>query len=257
MIIGVCCGPEKFPQALDGIEYIEPTVAGLLCPAEGEEQFARNQAAADAAGAPSTAVNCLFPGSLKTTGPDVDLAAVDAWIETTCRRSAAAGVKFIVYGSGGSRKVPAGFSHADATEQILGHLKRFGPVCERHGVTLVLEPLNSGECNIVNSIDEGADLVRRAGHPNIRLLADTYHMALDDDPPEAIVRAGGLIVHAHCAEAEGRVPVGLGSEDHRPYFAALKKIGYRGAVSIEAKWADFEAELPQAVAKLREQIESA
>jgi len=257
MRIGVCTSPENVARAVDGLSFVEPTVAGLLCPAEKEAVFAERLAAAKAAAVPVEAVNCLLPGGLKTTGPEVDFEAVAAYIEVVCRRARQVGAEMIVFGSGGSRRVPEGFDRGRASAQLVEHLKRWGPIAAEHDVIFVVEPLNKAETNIVNTVDEGAELTRRADHPNVRLLADTYHMARDDDPAEAIRRAGELIVHVHCAEAVGRVPVGFGREDHRPYFRALKDIAYDGRVAIEANWKDFPKELPKAVTELREQIESA
>jgi sugar phosphate isomerase/epimerase len=257
MRIGVCTAPEGVKSPVDGLDFVEGTVGNLLCPSDGEAAFAARLAAAEACPLPVEAANCLLPGELKTTGPDVDVAAVDAYITTVCRRARQMGLAMLVYGSGGSRRVPEGFDPAAAGDQIVEHLKRWGEIAAACEVTFVLEPLNLAECNIVNTVGEGAELVSRAGHPNARLLADTYHMAKDGDPPEAIRAAGGLIVHAHCAEAAGRVPVGLGGEDHRPYFRALKDIGYDGRIAIEATWEDFETQLPPAVAALRRQIEEA
>jgi len=257
MRIGVCTAPESMTRAVDGLDFVEGTVANLLCPREGESAFAKRLAAARACPLPVQAANVLLPGELKTTGPEVDPAAVDAYIAVVCRRAGLMGLKIIVYGSGGSRRVPEGFDRAAAADQIVGHLQRWGPMAAEAGVTFVLEPLNRQECNIVNSVGEGAELVRRADHPNVRLLADTYHMARDGDPPQAIRAAGGLIAHAHCAEAAGRVPVGFGGEDHRPYFRALKDAGYDGRIAIEAQWEDFETQLPRALAQLRRQIEEA
>jgi sugar phosphate isomerase/epimerase len=121
---------------------------------------------------------------------------------------------------------------------------------------LVLEPLHKAECNIVTSVSEGADIVAEVDHPSVRLLADTYHMAVDGEGPDAIRNAGERIVHVHAAEADGRRPVGT-KEDHRPYFAALKHSGYDGAISIEAKWDDRDKQLPAAIANLRRQWEEA
>lgn len=257
MRIGVCTSPEELARPVEGLTFVEPSVTGLLCPKEDEAVFAERLAAARAAAAPVEAVNCLIPGDMKTTGPEVDAAALDAYIGVVCRRAARAGVKRIVFGSGGSRKVPDGFDHERAAGQLVEHLKRWGRIAAGHGVTFVVEPLNAAETNIINTVDEGAELVRRADHPNVRLLADTYHMARDGDKPEAIRRAGGLIAHVHCAEGGGRVPVGFGGEDHRPYFRALKDIGYDDRVSIEATWENFAQQLGRAVAELRKQIDSA
>jgi sugar phosphate isomerase/epimerase len=257
MRIGVCTAPENVSERIEGLSFIEPTVGGLLCPQDDKAGFAKRLAAARDAPLPVEAVNCLLPAQMKTTGPAVDADAVEAWIRVVCRRARQVGIKWIVFGSGGSRRVPEGFDPGRAFEQLVEHLKRWGPIAGEENVIIVIEPLNRSETNIINSVDEGAELARRADHPNIRLLADTYHMAKDGDPPEAIRRAGGLIVHAHCAEAVGRAPVGFGGEDHRPYFRALKDVGYKGGVSIEANFDSFQEELPRAVAELRKQIESA
>ena len=257
MRIGVCASPERITAPPAGLSFLEGTVADLLCPRRDEQAFERRLAAAEACPLPVEAANCLLPADLKTTGPEVDTQAVDAHIAIVCRRAKRMGLKILVYGSGDSRRVPEGFDHGEATAQIIGHLKRWGPMAAEAGLSFVLEPLHKAECNIVTTVSEGAAIVRAVGHPNVRLLADTYHMACDQEEPAGIIEAGALLAHAHCAEARGRVPVGLGGEDHRPYFRALKAIGYDGRIAIEAKWEDFEAQLPRAVEALSKQIQEA
>ena len=260
MRIGVCTRPESLRSLAGppgGLDYIECPVGDVLCPREGEAAFESRLAAARAAPSPVEAANGFLPGDLKTTGPEVDVEALDAFVATAMQRAARIGIRTIVFGSGASRRVPDGFEIAAAAEQIVGHLKRWGPVAAARAVTIALEPLNKAECNIVTSVDEGADLVRRAAHPNIRLLVDTYHMARSNEPPEAIRRSAGLVAHVHCAEGDGRGPLGTKGEDQRPFFRALKDIGYDGRVSIEAGWQEFAAQLPAALAELRRQIEEA
>ena len=257
MRIGVCTRPEDLPAGVGGLDFIEPTVAGLLCQLEGEPAFGARLAAARACGAPAEACNCLLPGEMKTTGPDVDPRALDAYMATVCRRAQAAGVRRIVFGAGASRRFPEGFPPAEAAEQVVAHLCRWGELAAGCGVVICFEPLNRRETNLGNRVDEAAELVRRAAHPGARLLVDTYHMALEGDGPDAIRRAGDLIAHVHCAEGNGRGPLGTRGEDQRPFFRALKDAGYDGRVSIEARWDDFAAQLPGALARLREQIETA
>lgn len=255
MQIGICARPEDV-RPVEGLEYVEGGVADLLMPRAGESAFAERLAALKRSPLPVLAANVLFPGDIRLTGPEADEAVIDAYIATVCRRARRVGLRTIVFGSGGSRKVPDGLPLPRAREQLVGHMKRWAPVAEENGVTFVLEPLNRGETNIVNSVGEGAEMVRRVRHPNIRLLADTYHMAVENEPAVEITRAADLIAHAHCAEGKGRVPVGFGGEDHRPYFRALLDLGCP-LISIEARWADFQAELPRAVAELKKQIETA
>jgi sugar phosphate isomerase/epimerase len=100
-------------------------------------------------------------------------------------------------------------------------------------------------------------VVRAAGHANVRLLADTYHMAAAGEGPKEIRKYGGLLAHVHCAEAKGRGPLRAGGEDLRPHFRALKDIGYAGCVSLEPIWQDLSKQLAPAVAELRRQVEDA
>ncbi len=257
MDIGVCTSPANVPEPVEGLAFVEPTVAEMLCPSEAEDEFLRRLTAPHPSPLPVRAVNCFLPGTLKTTGPDVNSDAVDAFVTSALQRAQRRGVSIIVFGSGGSRAVPDDWSRERATEQLLDSLQCWGPIAANHGVTIALEPLNSTECNLLNSVDETADLVYRVNHPNVRLLVDTYHMRKDGEGPDSIRRSAPLIVHVHVAERDGRGPLGTTGEDQRAYFRALKDGGYRGGVSIEAKWNDFHAQLPAAVAELRRQIDTA
>jgi sugar phosphate isomerase/epimerase len=187
-------------------------------------------------------------------GPSTDHEKILKWAETTFRRAERAGIRYIVFGSGKSRKVPDGFSRETAEEQFVRLCKRLGPVAARYRVTVVIEPLNSRETNLINSVSEGASIVERVNHKNIRLLCDLFHMTADGEPPQAIVDAGKHIRHCHIAEAAERTAPGTDGDDFRPYLRALKKIGYKGCVSIECMWKDFGAQLPTAVAELRKQM---
>lgn len=257
MRIGACVelGEVVVPPA--GLDYIEPRVSSLLMCDKDDEDFAPVASAVQAATIKPEAVNCFFPGSLPNTGPEVNPIALDAWVSITCRRAAAVGVGIIVFGSGGSRRVQEGFSRDKAREQIVDNLKRYGPIAAENGVTIALESLSANDCNFITTVDEAADIVRSVNHPNIRVLADTYHMATDGEGPGSISRAGELIVHVHCAEADGRGPLGTVGEDQRPYFRALKDVGYDGRISMECKWNDLPAQLVGGTAELLRQWQTA
>lgn len=257
MRIGLCASISDAFLPPPDLCYLEPQVGQTLCPRESDEEFARRCLAVRSLALPTEALAVLFPGDMPLTGPAANEREIDQYIATVCRRAAVLGITRIVFGSGAARKVPEGFDKRAAEAQLIGHMKRWGAMLAAAKVLLVLEPLNKGETNIVNSVTEGAALVRRVDHPSVRLLADTYHMSTEHESPQAIVDAGGLIRHVHTAQREGRLALGVGTEDQRAYFAALKRIGYDGRVSIEAKWNDMPSELAKAVAELRRQWEEA
>ncbi len=103
---------------------------------------------------------------------------------------------------------------------------------------VTIEQLRAEECNYINRISEGAALIRAAGHPNVRLLADLYHLACMGDTPADLQAAMDVVVHMEIAEKAGRTVPGVSGDDFRPYFRVLRESNYRGAISIEGKWAD-------------------
>lgn len=260
MKLGVCTSAAANASILasSASDFAEENVQGFLKPRDADEAaWQERLAAARTCGRPILAANCFLPGDLPCVGPAVDRAAIRAWAVTAFRRAEQAGITRIVFGSGGSRRIPDGFDRAAARAQFVDLLRELGPLAHARGVTLVVEPLNSAECNFITSVDEGAAIVRDAGVDGVRLLADIYHMLRDGEGPESIGRAGALLRHVHVAEREQRTAPGVAGDDFGPYLRALAAIGYDQAISIESGWKDFAAQLPGALAELREQVDAA
>lgn len=253
MWFGVCAGADRAKTAADaGLEFLEMTVGGLLKPREDESDFREALDEVRAAPLPCPVVNCFVPGDLKITGPEADMAALEAYVRVACERAGAAGVEVIVFGSGGARRIPDGFERDRAHDQIVEFCRMLGPVAEESGVTIAVEPLSAKDCNVLTTVGESAALVREVGHPAVRLLVDFYHWARDGDSAADIVAAGDLLVHTHVATVPGRMPPGAEECDLAPFFRALKEAGYDGRVSIEARIGEPEKELPGAVEVMRE-----
>ena len=124
------------------------------------------------------------------------------------------------------------------------------PIARRHGVTVVVEPLNRQECNVLTTVRECAALVREVAHPGVRLLVDAYHLLRDNDSPEDIAAHGDLLAHVHIATGCNRLAPGAEPCELAPFFAALAKAGYDGRVSIEGNIPDPAKQLPAALALL-------
>lgn len=256
-LFGVCISVENYPKVdANGYSYIEESVGGYLVPLNDERVFLANLSKSEALGAKVYSCNGFLPSSLKSTGPNTKHDEILEYSETAFRRAQMVGIKVIVFGSGRSRSTPSGFTHKEATDRLVALLKRMGPIAQKYDITVVMEPLNKKECNILNSVAEGLDIVKRVDHPNIMLLADIYHMAMDNEPVENIIKAGKYLHHIHIAEKVDRRSPGTSRYDFTPHFASLKKIGYKGRISVECRWKDFNNELPIAMDYLKEQIEA-
>lgn len=251
MPLGVCAGLGQ-AQALKqaGADFVEDGVQRLLVPQQPDEAFAPLLAQAQASPLPVPACNGFLPGSLRVTGPAAGHDAIVRYAETAFRRAQQAGVKVIVFGSGGARQVPDGFAPAAATEQFVALLKQLGPLAGAHEVTVVVEPLRRHECNFVNTVRDGAAVVQAVDHPNIRLLADLYHMLQNGETPDDLQAVVPLLAHTHVAEKANRTAPGVAGDDFRPFLRVLRAAGYRGRMSIEGKWSPEQ--LPKAFAVLRQ-----
>jgi sugar phosphate isomerase/epimerase len=255
---GICTSPDNAQKLKDaGYDYVEAGVQGFLVPQKAEGEFQTILEKQAGSPLPVYACNSFLPSDLKCVGPEANPAGVLAYAKTAFQRAQKAGVKRIVFGSGKSRAIPEGFDRQEARRQFVSLLKEMGPLAGACEVTIVIEPLQSKETNFINTVAEGADIAKEVNHPNICVLADFYHMAMENESPDSIRNAGTLLKHCHIAEKENRMAPGTTDYDFTPYFAALKDIGYNGGVSIEGRWQDFDADLVKALATMRTQWEAA
>ena len=253
--LGVCASIANAAVIKDaGGDYVEESVQAFLIPDKPDVDLREKATASAASALPVLACNSFLPGSLKSVGPQARPDGIAAYAQTAFRRAKETGVQLIVFGSSGSRSIPDGFDRAEARRQFVSLLRRLGPAAQDQGLVIVIEPLNREECNFINTVEEGASIVREVDHPSVRLLADIYHMLRENEGPGALVAAGPLLRHVHIAEKDRRTPPGAAGDDFSPYLRALRSAHYAGAISIECRWDDLAAELPAALKALRDAI---
>jgi sugar phosphate isomerase/epimerase len=253
--LGVCTSLTNAEMlSTHGFSFIEESVGNFLMPMKSEEEFNEKLELALQLPIPIRACNSFIPGNLKSVGPDAVHDEILQFVETAFRRAQLAGIEVIVFGSGGSRRIPDGFSPEEARKQFIELGKAIGPVAARYNMVVALEPLNTSEVNFINSVTEGGKIVEEIGHPNFMLLADIYHMMKENEGPESLIEYGHLIKHVHVAEHEGRAAPGTHNEDLSPYYEALKQIDYKGRISIEGRWENMELQAPKAIKTIRQQL---
>lgn len=113
---------------------------------------------------------------------------------------------------------------------------------EEQGVALIYEPLNRYETTLFNTLEAGVNFIESEDLRNVKLLADLFHMNIEEADMPASIRAHVLhIGHVHFADSNRR-PVGNGHAEMGPVASALKEMGYEGYVSAEAfPWPDPDA----------------
>ena len=120
---------------------------------------------------------------------------------------------------------------------------------------IAIEPLRTQESNIINTGAEAQKLVHEVNRPNIRMIIDYYHMRVMNEDPEIVWQARKDIVHFHFANPNGRLWPKSPSEDpeYARFFAMVKKIKFRGGISIEGR-GDLDADAAQSLAFFRGEL---
>ncbi len=233
-----------------GFDYVELRTSEVAALSDADFEMLAEGLKRDG---PPVPVTFLFiPPDLKLTGPAVDEAAQMAYVKKALTRVARLGAQTVVLGSGTARRVPEGFSKEKGLDQFVGFCRRLAPEAKSRGITIAIEPQRPEESNIVNSVAGGLDLVRTVDDPAIQLTVDFYHLAEVKEDPRVVVKAGPHVRHVHMANPTGRVFPLRGEEfDYAGFFDSLRKIGYKGRMSVEARSADFALEAPRTIAFLR------
>ena len=249
MDLGCCVGVDQLP-ALEaaGADYCELSVARTVM--AGDDEFARLRDLLAGSRLQPRAYNVFLPGDLKVVGPAVDRERIGHYVRAACERVGRLGGRIIVFGSGGSRSVPDGFSREAALDQLEEFVRLAVGAAGERGVTIAIEPLRRAESNVFNTVGECAAFVRERRIEGARVLADLYHMMEEGEPFEAIDESADLLAHTHIADS-GREPPGTGSYDLVGFFRHLRESGYGGDCSIECRWSDFAAQIGPALAAAR------
>ncbi|SDL87409.1 sugar phosphate isomerase/epimerase family protein [Sediminibacillus halophilus] len=241
MNIGCCTDIQNAKLVKEaGFDFLECKVVSLM---EEQTDIIEQQAQfCQEIKLPVMSCNIFLPGTLKVVGNEVDEAAIAGYLETAMPRIKQIGAETIVFGSGGSRSIPEGFSRQKGEEQIGHFLDLAADYAEPLGLSIVIEPLNQLESNMINSIPEAVRFAKSVNRRSIQVLADFYHMEIEKEPLDNIITAKEYLKHVHVADTD-RKPPGTGSYPYHKFKECLTAAGYDGSIAVECNWSNLSGEL--------------
>lgn len=241
MRFGVCADVSSAQLLAEaGYDYIELSVASNLIPESDDSDWLVERRKIENIPLAAEVYNS-FIRNQRIVGPEADTERLRKYVNTAVKRAAQISGEIIVFGSGGAREIPDGFPAKMAHAQMETFLNLCADASEKHNMVVAIEPLQRGECNFINTVDEGAEWTRRVHRSGVRVLADTYHMEVEREALEAIVSAQDVLAHVHTADTNRYAP-GRGNYDHTALFHALKSVQYDARVSMECDWQHCLAE---------------
>ena len=246
MLFGVCTSYENAEFIKNcGYDYIELSLAATA--QMSNEEFENCKKTLEKADIKAKAFNCFFPATIKLNGPTFNLEEIKSYAEKALERASILGAETIVLGSGGSRYIAEGLNTDDCEEQFVLALKALGEIAEKYGITIVIEPLNKGETNFINSVSHAVELARKVNAENVKSLVDFFHFSLENEPDSHITDTCSDIAHVHLARGstDRGVPNAKDIDDLNKWAGILKQIGYDNKLSIEANAKDFKTEIKE------------
>lgn len=219
--------PEAFASAADlGFNAVELFLPGpdFIATHEVLALATKNHLAIAAVG---TGAGMLCHG-LSLTDPDpARREAAEAFILSMIDFGGALGAPAIL-GSMQGKSVDS-----ESLAMLVEALRRCATRAASHGLPFIYEPLNRYETNLFNRLGDAARFIEEHGLENVVLLADLFHMNIEEtDLAAAIREAGRHIGHVHFADSN-RHAIGFGHSDAAAAVAALTEIGYDGYLSAE------------------------
>lgn len=232
--IGVVKPCADFDEAVKyGFDYFEPPVYELAAMTEAE--FGEYRSKVMASPIRCTHAN-FFIQKPRVDGPNVDMAALKDYTELALERCRLLGAKIVIFGSAVARSVPQGFSRDRAWQQIIEFLQMTAPIAREKGIIMGIEPIRHSSSNILSTGGEVLKMVHEINLPNVKMNIDYFQMRSMNESPQILWKARDAIVHIHFARFDPHGWPKQPDEDpeYKEFFGLLKKINYRGGISIEA-----------------------
>ena len=138
-------------------------------------------------------------------------------------------------------------------EVLLEGLNALAGFAAAEGVSVYLEPLNRYEDYLLNRVEQALEWCREVGSDALMVIADFYHMNIEEaDPPAALRLAGARLGHVHMCDSNRYEP-GAGHIDLAAHLEALTAIGYEGYLAMEGRLSGpAEEVLPQIPHRIRQ-----
>ena len=140
----------------------------------------------------------------------------------------------MVFGSPMQRGTVGGLTREQAEANYIDGVRTVVPQLEAAGITLCVEALPIGQCDVIVTLDRAAEIVDEVASPMVQTMFDS-HNAIDETQPhhELVARHWPKIRHIHVNELDGSYPRPGGGYDFKPVLQVAKDRAFGGWVSME------------------------
>ena len=124
-----------------------------------------------------------------------------------------------------------------AAERVfIDNLRSAADLAAAHNINLLIEPINAIDRPgyFLNHVEHAADIIAKAGKPNIRMQFDFYHVQIvGGDIVRRMAKFMPVIGHLQCAAVPMRHEPDEGEVNYSYVFGEVDRLGYSGWVGAE------------------------
>jgi len=235
----------KIPAVMEaleknGFDFVEAEVS-LVAPEGALEDFKSFKKRMSSYSIKPEVFSAFVPPDLKVVGPGVEKERLKRYLALSFYRAREVGGEVIIWGSGSSRSYPVHYPQAEASKQIEEFLNWAADLARESGIHLAIEPMNKGESNMINSLQEALTFVNKMNRQEIKVMVDFYHMMMEKEKLTIVESCKGKIIHVHLSDKDRRCP-GDGDYPFYDLFKMMKNIDYQSRISLECNFQDFARE---------------
>lgn len=133
----------------------------------------------------------------------------------------------------GRTEPPAGIPFERLWNNAVRNIRCAADYAQSKGIRFVIEAINRYETYFVNTLTKAWKLVTEIDHPVVGIMADTFHMNLEENNFGSVLRMiAPKLWHVHIAD-NTREPAGMGRTDFKELLCLLRDVDFRGSVAME------------------------
>ena len=227
--IGCCVKIKDIDYAIiQGVDYIELPLSELVFDIKREKIISEiiNRKIS------CNAVTKLLSNNIHICFDDFYSKKVQDYLEDAFYIMNKLGTNIAVFGNSKSRYILENENFETHEKKMIMFCRELARFAKRYDIIVGIEPLNTEQCNYINTLDDAAKIVEKVNHPNLKIVADYYHMNKQNENLESLYKYSNLICHIHTSELASR-DFPNWDNDQKQLFKTLNSINYSGFISVE------------------------
>ena len=122
---------------------------------------------------------------------------------------------------------------ANVEADFIALIEELAAVVRGSSAMILIEPINRYETKYLTTLEDCRQVLDKANQPNTGILADFFHMSIEEaDLPASTRAVKGYIKHVHLGDSNRLLP-GYGHTNWDACVAALKDAGFDGFMNLE------------------------